>query len=170
MSINQPLPKIEWIIPYYGRRFQLDKAIMSVRMKKWVGIIQEAANSGLTKSEFCAQRGINRRQFFDWQKRIRQYVLQNSPELGLPEPQHGQMQQIREVNSQVIASLPVFCELKPRDELPSVPVVQPAAPVVPAVAAFSSGVMVQFGQFQIYVNESASEKTLRLVFSVIQHA
>ena len=51
---------------------------MSVRMKKWVGIIQEAANSGLTKSEFCAQRGINRRQFFDWQKWIRQYVLRRS--------------------------------------------------------------------------------------------
>ncbi len=150
----------------------MDKAIMSVRMKKWVGIIQEAASSGMTKTEFCAQKGIDRRQFFDWQKRIRQYVLQNNPELGLPEPQHGQMQQIREVNSKVIASLPVFCELKPRDEFPSAPVVQPVpvAAAVPAVAAFSAGVMIQFGQFQVYVNESASERTLKMVFSVIQHA
>ena len=150
----------------------MDKAIMSVRMKKWVGIIQEAANSGMTKTEFCAQRGIDRRQFFDWQKRIRQYVLQNNPELGLPEPQHGQMQQIREVNSQVIASLPVFCELKPREEFSSAPAIQPesVAPAVPAAAAFTAGVMIQFGQFQIYVNESASERTLKLVFTVIQHA
>ena len=139
---------------------------MNVRMQKWVRIIQDAVNSGLTKNEYCARNGIDRSQFFHWQKRIRQFVLQNNPELGLPDPQHGQMQQLRAVNSQVIASLPVFCELKPREEIAPVQQVQ----TVPAVAAFSAEVMVQFGQFQIYVNESASEKTLRLVFSVIQHA
>ncbi len=148
----------------------MDKSVMSVRMQKWVGIIQNTVNSGLTKNEYCARNGIDRSQFFHWQKRIREYVLKQNPGLALP-PFRGHMQQIREVNSQVIASLPVFCELKPKEELPAVPVVQPepTAPVVLAVAAFSAGVMVQFGQFQIYVNESASEKTLRLVFSVIQH-
>lgn len=148
-----------------GRRFQLDQSVMSVRMQKWVSIIQDAVNSGLTKKEYCARNGIDRSQFFHWQKRIREYVLKQNPGLALP-PTRGHMQQIREVNSQVIASLPVFCELKPRDELPSAPAAQP----VPAVAAFSAGVMIQFGQFQVYVSESASEKTLRLVFSVIQHA
>ena len=43
----------------------MDKAVMSVRMKKWAGIIQEAATSGLTKTEFCARKGIDRRQFFE---------------------------------------------------------------------------------------------------------
>lgn len=143
----------------------MDKSVMSVRMQKWVKIIQDAANSGLTKNEYCIRNEIDRSQFFHWQKRIREYVLEQNPGLALP-PARGHMQQIREVNSQVIASLPVFCELKPREEA------VPAQPVqtVPAVAAFSAGVMVQFGQFQVYVNESASEKTLRLVFSVIQHA
>ena len=47
----------------------MDKAVMSVRMKKWAGILQEAATSGLTKTEFCTQNGIDRRQFFHWQKK-----------------------------------------------------------------------------------------------------
>ena len=33
----------------------MDKAVMSVRMQKWAGIIQEAALSGMTKTEFCEQ-------------------------------------------------------------------------------------------------------------------
>ena len=102
-----------------GRRFQLDKAVMSVRMQKWAGIIHEAAVSGLTKTEFCARKGIDRRQFFHWQKQIREYVLQHNPELGLP-PAHGQMQQIQSVNAQIMPSLPVFCEIKPKEELPAV--------------------------------------------------
>ena len=93
----------------------MDKAVMSVRMKKWARILQEAATSGLTKTEFCAQNGIDRRQFFHWQKKIREYVLQQNTELGVP-PSHGQMQQIRAVNSQIIPSLPVFVELKPKEE------------------------------------------------------
>ena len=56
----------------------MDKAVMSVRMQQWAGIIQEAATSGLTKTEFCARKGIDRRKFFHWQKRIREYVLENT--------------------------------------------------------------------------------------------
>ena len=56
----------------------MDKAVMSVRMKKWAGIIQEAAVSGLTKSEFSKRNGIDRRQFFHWQKQLRDFALQHN--------------------------------------------------------------------------------------------
>ncbi len=72
----------------------MEKTVMSVRMKKWAGIIQVAATSGLDKNEFCARKGIDRRQFFPWQKQIRGYVLENNQELGLPAPSHGQMHRI----------------------------------------------------------------------------
>ena len=138
---------------------------MSVRMRKWAGIIQEAASSGMTKNEFCERNGIDRSQFYHWQKRIREFVLEHNPQLGLP-PSQGQMQQIRATNSQVIASLPVFCELKPKEEeLPEIPLTSE----VP-VSSFSATVMIQFQGFQIYVTDSATEKTLTLILSVIQHA
>ena len=103
------------------RRFQLDKAVMSVRMKKWAGIIQEAAVSGLTKSEFCKRNGIDRRQFFHWQKQLHEFALQHNPELAMIEVPDGPRQLVRAVNAQLTTSLPVFCELKPPDELPAVP-------------------------------------------------
>ena len=147
-----------------GRRFQLDKAVMSVRMKQWAEIIQEAATSGLTKTEFCARKGIDRRQFFHWQKQIREYVLENNPELGLPAPPHGQMHQIREVNSQIMPALPVFCEITPRDDAHPAPAVQRPE------SSFSPGAMIQIGPYRIYVGDSATERTLSTILSVIRNA
>ena len=147
-----------------GRRFQLDKSVMSVRMKQWAEIIQEAATSGLTKTEFCARKGIDRRQFFHWQKQIREYVLENNPELGLPAPPHGQMHQIREVNSQIMPALPVFCEITPRDDT------HPAPPVQRPETSFSPGAMIQIGPYRIYVGDSATERTLSTILSVIRNA
>ena len=147
-----------------GRRFQLDKAVMSVRMKKWAGIIQEAATSGLTKTEFCARKGIDRRQFFHWQKQIREYVLENNPELGLPAPPHGQMHQIREVNSQIMPALPVFCEITPREETHPAPAAQ--RPEI----SFNPEALIQAGPYQVYVGDSTSERTLSMILSVIRHA
>ena len=142
----------------------MDKAVMSVRMKKWAEIIQEAATSGLTKTEFCARKGIDRRQFFHWQKQIREYVLENNPELGLPAPPHGQMHQIREVNSQIMPALPVFCEITPREDTHPAPATQ-----LPETS-FSPGAMIQIGPYQIYVGDSASERMLSTILSVIRHA
>ena len=119
------------------------------------------AASGLTKTEFCARNGIDRRQFFHWQKQIREYVLAQNPELGLP-PHHGQMQQIRAVNSQIIPSLPVFCELKPRED--------PLSVQNSTASAFTAEAMIRLGQYQIYVDGSVSERKLATILSVIRHA
>ena len=124
----------------------MDKAVMSVRMKKWAGIIQEAAASGLTKSEFCARNGIDRRQFFHWQKQLREFALQQNPELAMIEVPDGPRQLVRAVNAQLTTSLPVFCELKPPDELPSVPDKK-----AETVSAFAAEVMIQYEQYQIYL-------------------
>ena len=147
------------------RRFQLDKAVMSVRMKKWAGIIQEAAASGLTKSEFCARNGIDRRQFFHWQKQLREFALQQNPELAMIEVPDGPRQLVRAVNAQLTTSLPVFCELKPPDELPAVP--ERKEGTVPPCAAEA---MIQYERYQIYVSSTVCERTLTTILSVIRHA
>ena len=148
-----------------GRRFQLDKAVMNVRMKKWAGIIQEAAASGLTKSEFCARNGIDRRQFFHWQKQLREFALQQNPELAMIEVPDGPRQLVRAVNAQLTTSLPVFCELKPPDELPASPERK-----AETVSSFAAEVMIQYEQYQIYVSGTVCERTLTTILSVIRHA
>ena len=148
-----------------GRRFQLDKAVMSVRMKKWAGIIQEAAASGLTKSEFCARNGIDRRQFFHWQKQLREFALQQNPELAMIEVPDGPRQLVRAVNAQLTTSLPVFCELKPPDELPSF-----SERKTEVVSSFAAEAMIQYERYQIYVSSAVCERTLTTILSVIRHA
>lgn len=143
----------------------MDKAVMSVRLKKWVGIMQEAAASGLTKSEFCARNGINRRQFFHWQKELREFALQQNPELAMIEVPNGPRQLVRAVNAQLTTSLPVFCELKPPDELPPVPERK-----AEEVSSFSAEAMIQYERYQIFVSNDVCERTLSTILSVIRHA
>lgn len=137
----------------------MDEAVMSVRMKKWAGILQEAAASGLPKVTWCEQNGINRRQFFHWQRRIREFMLEQHPELAMSVPDG----QARDVNGKMTASLPIFCELKEQTALPSVPEKATAS-------SFSAEAMIQLGQYQVYVGNTASEKTLAMILAVIQHA
>jgi len=139
----------------------MDKAIKEVRMKKWAGIIQAAAASGMTKDEFIEQNGICRRSFFYWQKQIREYVLQRNPDLVLPSST-TQVRQIEEANPRPAPALPVFCELKPQEN-------EPVTQSVP-VTSFTAGAMIQFGQYQIYIGDSVSEKLLATIMAVIQHA
>lgn len=138
----------------------MDKAIMSVRMKKWAGILQEAAASGLPKVTWCEQNGIDRRQFFHWQKKIREFVLEQHPELGLSVPDG----QIRAVNNQMTSSLPIFYELKPQAAMSS------SAPANNSDPSFSAEAMIQLGQCRVYVGNVTSERTLSMILSVIQHA
>ena len=64
----------------------MDQKIMEVRIKRWIPLIAEQANSGLSKKEWCSQNGIERTSFFRWQKRGRSYLLehQESEEASLP--------------------------------------------------------------------------------------
>ena len=141
----------------------MDKAVRSARMQKWAGIIQEAATCGMTKAEFCARKGISRRQFFYWQKIIRDYILEQNPELGLPLPQ-GEMHKIRAANSPNIPSLPAFCELKVREEQAPCPEVHKVEP------SLSTEAVIQLGDCRIYVGESTTERTLSIIMKVIRNA
>ena len=134
---------------------------MNVRMKKWAGILQEAAASGVPKVTWCEQNGINRRQFYHWQKKIREFVLEQHPELGLSVPEG----QIRAVNSQMTSSLPIFYELNPQVESSS-----STAHENSSAASFSAEAMIQLGQYQVYVGNAISERTLSMILSAIQHA
>jgi hypothetical protein len=54
----------------------MDPKILELRIQKWIPLIQEQANSGLNKKEWCSLHGIERTSFFRWQKRVRSYLLE----------------------------------------------------------------------------------------------
>ena len=42
----------------------------------WAVLIQECTNSGLTKREFCRQRGISEKSFYYWLRKLRSQMAE----------------------------------------------------------------------------------------------
>ena len=57
------------------------------RAQTWAMLIQECNNSGLTKREFCQQRGISEKSFYYWLRKLRsQMAASAGPQLVQLEP------------------------------------------------------------------------------------
>ena len=48
------------------------------RAQNWAMLIQECNNSGLTKREFCQQRGISEKSFYYWLRKLRSHMAESS--------------------------------------------------------------------------------------------
>ena len=46
------------------------------RAQAWAMLIQECNNSGLTKREFCRQRGISEKSFYYWLRKLRSQMAE----------------------------------------------------------------------------------------------
>ena len=58
------------------------------RAETWAMLIQECNSSGLTKREFCQQRGISEKSYYYWLRKLRsQIVTSSSPQLVQLEPE-----------------------------------------------------------------------------------
>ena len=57
------------------------------RAQTWARLIQECNNSGLTKREFCQQRGISEKSFYYWLRKMRSQMAEAAaPQLVQLEP------------------------------------------------------------------------------------
>ena len=57
------------------------------RAQNWAMLIQECNNSGLTKREFCQQRGISEKSFYSWLRKLRSHMAESSgPQLVQLDP------------------------------------------------------------------------------------
>ena len=57
------------------------------RAQTWAMLIQECNNSGLTKREFCQQRGISEKSYYYWLRKLRgQMAEAATPQLVQLEP------------------------------------------------------------------------------------
>ena len=48
------------------------------RAESWARIIEECSNSGLTKREFCQQRGISEKSYYYWLRKLRKKLVTSS--------------------------------------------------------------------------------------------
>ena len=133
----------------------MDQAVHEVRLKKWFGIMQEYANSGMTKVEWCRQQGIKRRSFFYWQKRLQEYTLEN-----LPEETKASLSLISETKPVV------FCEIGKMSPSNKEKDVQEER----AWVGFQAEMAIQTGKYSILIGNNVSERALSTVLAVIEHA
>ena len=54
----------------------MDKITRQVRIEHWTQIMNECLNSGMNKTEWCRANGISDKQFFYWQRILRQEAYQ----------------------------------------------------------------------------------------------
>lgn len=70
----------------------MDKSTHKIRLEQWTAIVNECLSSGLNKTEWCRQNGINDKVFFYWQRRVRENAASSKKEelvpvlAELPEP------------------------------------------------------------------------------------
>lgn len=52
----------------------MDIITNEVRLSHWIATIQECNNSGLSKRQWCQKNDVNEKQFYYWQRRIRNQI------------------------------------------------------------------------------------------------
>jgi len=129
----------------------MDKASYEIRIRHWIGVIHEANASGMTKRSWCELSGISIKQFYYWQKKVRDYTLAQ-PHHPSTMNQHGTSLSpaVNEKN------LPVFCEL-------------PTPTGQKRLSAFVPEMVLQGERFQLLIGNAVTEKTLSTVLSVLSH-
>lgn len=52
----------------------MDKITHEMRLSRWTAIMNECTESGMPKTVWCKENGVDVKQFFYWQRRIREEV------------------------------------------------------------------------------------------------
>ncbi len=136
----------------------MDPRVMELRIQKWIPVIEEQAKSGMSKEEWCAMHGINRTSFFRWQKRVREYLLDQC------ETQPSQHPLSIPSNNDVC-----FVELPPEQDSPSEMAGQRYEETVQACGARPS-ISIRCGGFSIDFHDGVDEKQLSVVLRVLKYA
>jgi hypothetical protein len=136
----------------------MDPRIKELRLMRWKEIIVACNTSGKTKKEWMEENHISSKSFYRMQKKIREYELEK---MQLPQPS--------EMNT----------------DKPSTQFVDVTALIKTPSAGSSSSVtvsidkaweqmtpemMLQIGQYNLYIGSRITESTLKIVLGVIRDA
>lgn len=141
----------------------MDKDTQRIRAERWREIILAAANSGLTKKEWCRQNGVSLDSLYYWQHKLREQDAETLKD------QSGQdVPQVPVVSSHTAVSAnPAFVD-----------VTQQAAGQLnsfegspqPAQRAFIPELVLQDGKFQLLIGSTTTKRTLSMVLKAIADA
>lgn len=137
----------------------MDPRVMELRIKRWIPIIEEQAKSGMNKNEWCAMHGIDRTSFFRWQKRVREYLLNQC------ENQSSQLPLSNTSCKTCFVEIPstqaTLVEMAGQTDRSAGN--NAACPGSPSIS-------IRYGGFSIDLNNGADEEQLSKVLRAIKHA
>lgn len=122
----------------------MDKTTHAVRLQQWSEIIQTQLASGTSKRDWCRENNVPEKQFFYWQRKVRQELY---------EARAGQLISGGSIN------YPALVE---------VPIAQPQAS--PAAAGFMPDAVIAVGNVTVGIKENISEALLMSIGKMIRHA
>ena len=145
-TMTQPL-SYEIITP---GGYVMDKITHKVRCEQWTAIINECLASGMPKTTWCKANGISDKQFFYWQRILRQEAYQQMESQSAPPASSALVPDVKEEKS----SHPAFVEIRPvTSETGS--------------STFRPDVIIHSGDLTVEIANTASEELLRKLRGII---
>ena len=145
-TMTQPL-SYEIITP---GGYVMDKITHKVRCEQWTAIINECLASGMPKTTWCKANGISDKQFFYWQRILRQEAYQQMGSQSTSPASSALVPDVKEEKS----SHPAFVEIRP---------------VTSETGSFTfrPDVIIHSGDLTVEIANTASEELLRKLRGII---
>lgn len=145
-TMTQPL-SYEIITP---GGYVMDKITHKVRCEQWTAIINECLASGMPKTTWCKANGISDKQFFYWQRILRQEAYQQMESQSTSPASSALVPDVKEEKS----SHPAFVEIRP---------------VTSETGSFTfrPDVIIHSGDLTVEIANTASEELLRKLRGII---
>ena len=123
----------------------MDKSSYQIRANEWASLIQNQLSSNMSKSAWCRENGINLRQFFYWQRRLRNHIIDTA-------------------SKQSLTPSASFCELSIPNETLS-----PAPQIATPSVSPSSDLIIEINGCRVHIGDSVSKKALQSVIEVLRY-
>lgn len=136
----------------------MDPRIMELRIKKWIPVIEEQVKSGISKRKWCTMHGIDQTSFFRWQKRVREYLLDqgeacpSQPLSSIPSDQEADFVELPSAQDSPVGTTGRSCE------------------ETVWVRGFPPSISIRYKDFSIDFHGDVGEKQLSMVLEVLKHA
>lgn len=130
--------------------YVMDKITHKVRCEQWTAIINECLASGMPKTTWCKANGISDKQFFYWQRILRQEAYQQMESQSTSPASSALVPDVKEEKS----SHPAFVEIRP---------------VTSETGSFTfrPDVIIHSGDLTVEIANTASEELLRKLQGII---
>lgn len=152
----------------------MEKNGSMIKLRRWARIIEAANASNLSRSEWCKKMGVTENAFYYWQRRVREYVLNQIPDRN---ESAGNTSSSVSVSEAPVSSPDFFEIVIPESSAvsdtsskteDSVSLLSQADSSTDTVAD-KSGITIRCGSFSIDVSEGFSKNTFQSVLEVIAH-